>query len=436
MSDWPCVSLADVAEIRFSNVDKKTVAGESPALLCNYMDVYGNGGYITENIPFMQASVSDAEVARFAVKQGDVLITKDSETPDDIGIPAVVLDDIPGLVCGYHLALIKPNKARIHPLYLAKQFANNEARAYFSRLANGSTRYGLSSSAIAKVAIRLAPLVQQKQIAEILFTIDDAIEQTESLIAKYQNIKAGLMHDLFTRGVTPDGRLRPTHEQAPELYKKSPLGWIPKEWGVSSLSEYLVLNDGIKPGPFGSSLTKDIYQQSGYRVYGQEQVIADDLSIGNYYITSSKFAEMRGFEILDGDVLMSLVGTVGRVLVVQGPFEPGIINPRLMRLRPNKAIAMPGFIRLLLLSSSVQRQIEVLSGGGTMPVINGKVIKRLLVPKLEIEEQKLVVDRLMAIESTLASFAETHKKLSLQKQGLMHDLLTGRVRVKNPQAVQ
>ena len=73
---------------------------------------------------------------------------------------------------------------------------------------------------------------QQRRIAEILSTVDEAIEQTEALIAKYQQIKAGLMHDLFTRGVTPDGHLRPTRTQAPHLYKESPLGWIPKEWEV------------------------------------------------------------------------------------------------------------------------------------------------------------------------------------------------------------
>ncbi len=75
---------------------------------------------------------------------------------------------------------------------------------------------------------------QQRRIAEILSTLDETIEQTEALIAKYQQIKAGLMHDLFTRGVTPDGKLRPTRAEAPQLYKESPLGWIPKEWELYS----------------------------------------------------------------------------------------------------------------------------------------------------------------------------------------------------------
>ncbi|MCZ7647439.1 MAG: restriction endonuclease subunit S [Planctomycetota bacterium] len=209
MSEWPNVKLADVADIRFSNVDKKSTPGELAVRLCNYMDVYGNGGYVTADRAYMDASASHAEVERFGIEKGDVIITKDSETPDDIGIPAVVLDDIPKLVCGYHLALIRPNRKAIHPIYLAMQLATKTTATYYSRLANGSTRYGLSSSAIASTRIPLAPLLQQRRIAEILSTVDEAIEQTEALIEKLRQVKAGLMHDLFTRGVTPDGHLRP-----------------------------------------------------------------------------------------------------------------------------------------------------------------------------------------------------------------------------------
>ena len=72
------------------------------------------------------------------------------------------------------------------------------------------------------------------KIARILQTIDQAIEKTEALIEKYQQIKAGLMHDLFTRGIGADGKLRPPREQAPELYQQTPIGWIPKEWDFDS----------------------------------------------------------------------------------------------------------------------------------------------------------------------------------------------------------
>ena len=108
---WPTRKLRDIADIRVSNVDKKSHAAETPVRLCNYMDVYTNE-YITNGIDFMRASARTVEIQRFSLQRGDVIITKDSETPDDIGVPAVVLDEIENLVCGYHLCLIRPKKRR------------------------------------------------------------------------------------------------------------------------------------------------------------------------------------------------------------------------------------------------------------------------------------------------------------------------------------
>jgi len=154
MSDWRTVPLHEVADIRVSNVDKKTVAGERPVRLCNYMDVYGND-YIHAGLPFMEATASAAEIERFGVQRGDLMITKDSESPDDIGIPAVVVDPIENLVCGYHLAQLRPKEGTVEPVYLAKQLALRETAVYFGQRATGSTRYGLSTRTIAQTPIRL-----------------------------------------------------------------------------------------------------------------------------------------------------------------------------------------------------------------------------------------------------------------------------------------
>src|SRR5205807_710318 len=105
---------------------------------------------------------------------------------------------------------------------------------------------------------------EQHNIADILSTLDGTIEQTEALIAKYQQIKAGLMHDLFTRGLTADGRLRPTRTEAPHLYKQSPLGWIPEEWGFSTIA---AVAESLIDGPFGSNLKSEHYvTEPGVRV--------------------------------------------------------------------------------------------------------------------------------------------------------------------------
>ena len=175
------------------------------------------------------------------------MITKDSETPDDIGIPAVVVDDISDLVCGYHLALIKPKRELVDPVFLSKQLA--AASDYFAQYAAGSTRYGLSNGAIANTPIPLAPLRHQQRVAAILTSLDTAIEKTEALIEKHQQIKAGLMHDLFTCGVLPNGQLRPSREQAPGLYRQTPIDWLPINWRASTCGETCSIDSGITLGP-------------------------------------------------------------------------------------------------------------------------------------------------------------------------------------------
>lgn len=281
-----------------------------------------------------------------------------------------------------------------------------------------------------KVPVSSAESGQQQRIAQILSTVDQAITQTEALIAKTQQIKAGLMHDLFTRGVTPDGQLRPAREEAPKLYKQSPLGWIPKEWELGGIEAYLQ-PDGIKPGPFGSALTKADYSETGYRVYGQEQVLAGTLAAGSYYVPESKWRELGGFAVQEGDLLMTLVGvgTVGKILVVRTPFEPGIINPRLMRLRPDRSACCIPFLAQLIPSPLVRRQFNLLATGGTMPVVNGTIVRKVRVPVLQFAEQEKIATRLAACDARFTSESAVLEKLRLVKTGLMHDLLSGRVRV-------
>ncbi|EBR4568083.1 restriction endonuclease subunit S, partial [Salmonella enterica] len=133
MSEWIKTTLSEIADIRISNVDKKSYQGEEPVMLCNYMDVYSND-YINHNISFMEATANIMEIAKFTVSKGDILITKDSESPFDIGIPSVVEEDIDNLICGYHLAQLKPDLKKVDPIFLAKKLALPEVSSYFSKV--------------------------------------------------------------------------------------------------------------------------------------------------------------------------------------------------------------------------------------------------------------------------------------------------------------
>ena len=143
---WRIARLDSAADILFSNVDKHTVEGETPIRLCNYVDVYKNQR-ITGAINFMEATAEEREIGRFQIRPGDILATKDSEEADDIAIPALVSEDLPGVLCGYHLALIRPRLVHVDGAFLAWLHVSKAFRAQYEAKAVGVTRYGLSQYA-------------------------------------------------------------------------------------------------------------------------------------------------------------------------------------------------------------------------------------------------------------------------------------------------
>ncbi len=238
MSEWDNNKLSDLVDIRVSNVDKKIYPNKKKVKLCNYMDAYSND-YITSNIRYSEGSADLNELNRFRLISNDVIITKDSETPEDIAVSSVVTEEIENLVCGYHLAILRPRKNRIHGPFLMHKLKLPQVKKYFFRMASGSTRYGLTIGGIENTELSHPPLPHQRKIARILTTVDNIIEKTESAIEKYNAIKQGMMHDLFTRGIDiKTGKLRSSYEDAPELYKETELGMIPKEWDICVLNDY------------------------------------------------------------------------------------------------------------------------------------------------------------------------------------------------------
>ena len=163
---WKTVRLGDVAEIKFSNVNKHSVEGERVVRLCNYMDVFKNR-YINDQMPFMTATATEHEIQKFALHVGDVAITKDSETPDEIGIPALIDATASDLLLGYHLALLRPNKKILEPAFLVLLLESDLIRAHFQRSAKGLTRFALSVGAVTSTPIQLPTLLEQQAIARL-----------------------------------------------------------------------------------------------------------------------------------------------------------------------------------------------------------------------------------------------------------------------------
>lgn len=281
--------------------------------------------------------------------------------------------------------------------------------------------------------------IRQKKIANILTGIDTAIEKTEALIAKCQQIKAGLMHDLFTRGVLPNGQLRPPREQTPELYQETAIGWIPKDWECQRLGLILEKSGGyLQTGPFGSQLHAAEYQNEGVPV-----VMPQDINDGLIQTTSiariseSRAASLARHRLKLGDIIIARRGELSRAAAVGHTEIEWICGTGCFLLRLGRTDLNHYFFSHVYRHDLIQRQVAGMQVGSTMPSLNNDVMSRLLFPFPNATEQGEITLRLDLAERKIVALQNELSKLKQQKSGLMHDLLTGKmpVIVEDPEVV-
>ncbi len=222
--------LGTVAITRTSNVDKKSADNERPVLLCNYVDVYKND-LIVSGLSFMPATASTGQIAAFRLMVGDTVITKDSETADDIGIPAYVVDDVDNLVCGYHLAIVRPDPAKSVPRFVYWALRADESAQQWAVLATGVTRVGLRKSDIGKLSIPVPSLSLQTGIADFLdretAQIDELIAKQNALIELLGERRKAVITQAVTKGLDPSVPMRDSGIEW--------LGSVPAHWVTTTL---------------------------------------------------------------------------------------------------------------------------------------------------------------------------------------------------------
>lgn len=206
----------------------------------------------------------------------------------------------------------------------------------------------------------------------------------------------------------------------------------PKKWPVFAFPEICSSKkNAIKAGPFGSALKKEFYVEKGYKIYGQEQVIKNDFEFGNYYISEEKYKELENYSISSGDLLISLVGTYGKVSIVPEQFEPGIINPRLMKITLNQHLVRPEYIKLLFESNSFKSLLGEISHGGTMGILNVGLIKQLILPVPPIEVQNNFVKFQLKTNELYISQINSLQHLESNFQALLQKAFKGELKVKD-----
>jgi type I restriction enzyme, S subunit len=341
---------------------------------------------------------------------GDVLLSKDGT----IG-RVVVYDGTRNIVLLSSIAILRPASI-ITSLFLKYILKSSYFNKQLFALQSGSALKRIVLSDINKLLVPFPQKGKQHKIAKILTTVDNLIEKTQTLIDKYQSIKQGMMHDLFTRGVDKDGKLRPIYEEAPHLFKKSELGWIPKEWSVTQLGKIARFNSGYA------------FKNHELTEHGMKVVRISNLHKREfpYWHYDGEFKETWIVE--KGDLLFSWAGVASSIDAYLYDGEKALLNQHIYNFKiKNEDLKQFVFQFLLFILPKIREGIE---GGAGQLHLSKEKIEGIAIPSIGDTEMAKILSSILAITDKTRDENLYLDKLKLLKSGLMQDLLTGKVRVK------
>ena len=419
---WEVRRLKTIATVRLSNVDKKSVEGEEPVLLCNYVDVYYNDR-ITGRIEFMAATATREQVRRFSLRAGDVLITKDSESWTDIAVPAVVEEDLPGVLCGYHLAHIRPGRT-CHGAFLSREFGAVGPRDQFQLAANGITRFGLGGDAIQTGSFAVPPVGEQRLIATFLDRetgrIDELVAKKERLIELLQEKRAALITRAVTKGLDPSAPLKDSGVEW--------LGEMPAHWEVVVLKRRTRrIQAGVTP-PTGE---ERYYEDGAIPWYGPAS-FSDDLPLQAPTKLIAESAPREGAaRVFDaGSCMIVTIGaTVGKVAYMQCA---GSCNQQITCVSFDGRRVVPKYGAYQL--KRLEPVLRGIAPSTTLPILDQTEVGYLPFAVPSLPEQRAIADYLdretARIDALVAKVREAIGLLKEYRTALISAAVTGKIDVR------
>lgn len=431
MSDWNATRLGDcisvqggyafsseffqdsgIPLVRISNIVNQKIVDKSPIYLpSDFLELHGD----------------------YAASGNDSLIAMSGATTGKTAL--VMAKDLPFLINQRVGRFVIKDGDRIDSLFLFYLVNYEEVQTQVLIDAVGGAQPNISSNDIERIVLSLPPLAQQQKIAKILSTVDNLIEKTQTLIDKYTAIKQGMMSDLFTRGIdltagSNYGKLRASVEDAPELYKETELGWVPKEWEVRSIED--VSLGGFKNGYFkdprlvgdGIKLinVSELYQDYGIDITTEkvERIKVSRKDYKKYKVEIGDIFFTRSSLVLEGIAKSNIV----RILPEEAVFECHV-----MRLKPDQNQVEPEYLAIYTGLPAARNYLMSMAKQVTMTTIAQPDMVGLPVPVAPLGEQAKVMQQLNTIEELIVKENAVMKKNKAIKKGLMQDLLTGKVKV-------
>lgn len=226
--------------------------------------------------------------------------------------------------------------------------------------------------------------------------------------------------------------LNPVQDKGRPGYKHTPLGWIPEEWDYYRINDVAEKSKGaIKIGPFGSQLKKEDFIQEGIKVYDQETAFSNDFYRGYNYISKEKYESLKSCTINPGDIIVSMMGTIGAAAIVPKFAPLGILNSHLLRIKPNSEIITDEYLRLSFSESPITRlELKKKSHGGIMSGLSAEIVKSIVIAIPPLPEQRRIATILSTWDEAITKTQQLIAQLQQRNKGLMQQLLTGKKKLK------
>ena len=432
---WEVKRLEHVASYQTSSVDKKVEEGQIPVRLCNYTDVYYQDRIRASRGGFMEATATRREIARFRLEPGDVVITKDSEDWQDIGVPALVDETADDFVCGYHLGIIRP-RPLLHPSFLFRLMQSGAVNQRLQTSASGVTRYGLPNSAVSDVSLPLPPLDEQRAIAAFLDReterIDALVAKMRLLIERLQENRTALITRTVTRGLPSEAARAVGLDPSPRL-KPSGVEWlgdVPEHWEV--------LQPSFGFARIGSGTTP---HSDSYEYYDGDTpwVTTTELRETTIFETAKSVTAtaLRDHPTLSlypaGALVTAMYGaTIGRLGILGVPAtvnQACCVFAEPTRLQTRFVYYWLLGFRDVLISHSV---------GGGQPNLSQQDLRAIRIPAPDAPEQVRIADFLyaqtMRLDKLVRRAVSAIERLQEYRTALITAAVTGKVDVREPVA--
>ena len=402
--EWEVVRLGDVADRMYYGITAKAVEKDTGLHMLRTTDIK-EYSVNWESLPFCEITEHRNNLEKYSLKKGDLIIAR----AGTVGISALVEKDFKNIIFGSYLIKIVLN-SKVFPKFLYYFFQTDFYWKHITK-AQGSTLKNINLPLLKSIKIPLPPLEEQKKIAEILSTVDKAIQKVDEAIVKTEKVKKGLMQKLLTKGMG--------HKE----FKDTEIGKIPKDWEVVRLGD---VADRMYYGITAKAVEKDT---------GLHMLRTTDIKEYSVNWESLPFCEitehrnnLEKYSLKKGDLIIARAGTVGISALVEKDFKNIIFGSYLIKIVLNSKV-FPKFLYYFFQTDFYWKHITK-AQGSTLKNINLPLLKSIKIPLPPLEEQKKIAEILSTVDKKLELQKQRKEKLERIKKGLMNDLLSGKKRVR------